>query len=177
MLEDFITSYPVMSNKELAERFKVSLNSIRRKGKELKLYKLPLYQRRIHTIETIKRMYDRHTAMDMAKETGVSKRTVYRICNQLNLKRGKQDKSRIYSEAAKKMIRLENSRKSFGLETCTLRFFGKSKQRSKKVKEFRRHGYIVISGNAEAYYSTTMTRNHELERNAETYGFRIVPWT
>ena len=176
MLEDFITSYPVMSNKELAERFKVSLNTIRRKAKEMHLYKSPLYQSRGQTIETVREMHGRHTAKEMAKETGVSTRTVYRICNQHNLKLGKKEKSKIYSLAAKKMLNRERHKRLYGLEPGTLRLIGKSKPRTDTIKELKKRGYIAIKGSASIYYSSGMTRYKELEKKAEAYGLKFLLW-
>ena len=176
MLEDFITSYPVMSNKDLAERFKVSLNTIRRKAKEMHLYKSPLYQSRGKTIETVKEMHGRYTAKEMAKETGVSTRTVYRICHQHNLELGKKEKSKIYSLAAKRMLDRERHKKSWGLESSTLRLIGKSKPRTDTIKELVSRGYIAIKGSASIYYSSSMTRYKELEKKAEAYGLKFLLW-
>lgn len=120
MLEDFITFYPVMSNKELAEIFMVSINTIRRKAKEMMLEKSPISHFRQKTIETVMRMFGKHTAREMAKEAGVSTRTIYRICKQLNLKMSKEEKSKIFSDAAYKMLKREYSRMIYGLEPSTL---------------------------------------------------------
>lgn len=176
MLEDFITFYPVMSNKELAEIFMVSINTIRRKAKEMMLEKSPISHFRQKTIETVMRMFGKHTAREMGKEAGVSTRTIYRICKQLKLKMSKEEKSKIFSDAAYKMLKREYSRKIYGLEPSTLRLLGKNKRRTEARIALMKHGYITIKGCPLIYYNNSMTRYEELERNAEAYGYQLVLW-
>ena len=121
-------------------------------------------------------MHGRYTAKEMAKETGVSTRTVYRICHQHNLELGKKEKSKIYSLAAKRMLDRERHKKSWGLESSTLRLIGKSKPRTDTIKELVSRGYIAIKGSASIYYSSSMTRYKELEKKAEAYGLKFLLW-
>ena len=53
---------------------------------------------------------------------------------------------------------------------------GKCKPRDDVIKELIKCGYIAIRGSASIYYSSSMTRDKELEKKAEAYGLKFFLW-
>lgn len=176
VLEDFMIYYPITSNKILAKRYNVSVMTIRRKAKEMRLSKTRLSRFRFEIWDLVKEKYGVASVKEIAKETGVSERTIYRVIRRLRMEMDESQKSEIYSNAAKRMVKLEHSRQVFGLEPGVFRPLGKNKSRREIAKQLTRHGYIVIKGSMYVYYCASMPRYEDIEADAKSVGFKLVLW-
>lgn len=176
VLEDLIIYYPITSNKILAQRYNISVMTLCRKAKEMKLRKTRLFRFKFEIWDLVKEKYGTASVKEIAKETGVSERTVYRVIRRLRMEMDEECKSEIYRNAAKRMIKLEHSRQTFGLEPKVNRPLGKNKARREIVKQLSKHGYIVIKGSMFVYYCASMPRYEDIEAKAKSIGYKLVLW-
>lgn len=176
MLDDLETYYPITRDEILAEWMKISVGTIRRKAKELKLCKTTNFHYNYEVWNLVKSKHGSATVKEIAKEAGVSERTVYRIVKRLRLELDEQRRSEIYSEAARKMIRREHSRMTFGFGTRIHRPLGKNRERREIAKRLTSYGYIVTKGSLYVYYSESLPRHKDIEAEAKNYGYELVLW-
>ena len=176
VLEDLIIYYPITSNQILAQRYNISVMTLRRKAKEMKLRKTRLFRFKFEIWDLVREKYGIASVKEIAKESGASERTIYRVIRRLRMEMDEECKSEIYSNAAKRMVKLEHSRQVFGIEPRVYRPLGKNKSRREIAKQLTMHGYIVIKGSMYVYYCASMPRYEEIEAEAKSIGFKLVLW-
>ena len=168
--------YPITSNKILARRYNISEMTLRRKAKEMKLMKTRMFRFRFEIWDLVREKYGLASVKEIAKETGASERTIYRIIRRLRMELDDSQKSEIYSNAANRMIKIEHSRKTFGMESKVFRPIGRNKERIRIARLLAKHGYIVIKGSMHVYYCASMERHEDIEEEAKSVGFKLVLW-
>ena len=176
MLEDLIIYYPITPDKLLAKRLYVSTATLRRKAKEMRLKKTNHYRFNFEIWDMVMNKYGLDSVREIAKEAGVCERTIYHIIKRLRIEVGEERLREIYSNAAKRMIKREQSRKTFGIESRVYRPIGRNKSRVEVARQLSEHGYIVIKGSMYVYYCTSMTRYEDVELAAKSVGFKLVQW-
>ena len=176
MLEDLVIYYPVTSDIQLAKRLFVSVITLRRKAKEMRLKKTSHFRFKFEIWNLVKNKYGTSSIQEIAREAGVCERTVYRIVKRLRMEMDGECKSEIYSNAAKRLFRRERSRQTFGMESRVNRPLGKDKSRLEIMRHLTTHGYIVIKGSMYVYYCASMTRYEDIENEAKSVGFKLVLW-
>jgi len=174
MLTLLVSEYPITSNKVLAERLGVCINSMRNKALTLGLTKAGRIN--YHAYNKVEKLFYNHSQKQIANSVGISVRTVRRICKALNLKRDKDEESVLRSEGIKRVIKSDNRRILYGLEQESNRCLGKSKERLKVYEELKKHGYIVIKGSRVVYYSSEMMRYVHVESYAKAFGLILEEW-
>ena len=176
VLEQFTLEYATTPNPVLAKRYNVSVSYIRRKGKELDLFKDPLCRCRSQAWFMVQELYGEISYRDIAKMAGVSPKTVERIALRMEMRKKREDRNKMISKSIRKSLRSDLRRQLFGLESRSNRPVGKDKSRMIVASELRRHGYIVIKGSMTAYYNDTMERHEDIEEMAVASGFRMLLW-
>ena len=176
VLEQFALEYATTPNHLLAKRYNVSISFIRRKAKELNLFKDALYKCRSQTWFLVQELYFDFSYSEIAKRAGVSKKTVERIAKRLNLQRLREEKNKMIALGTSRGLRSDIRRRLFGLETYYNRPIVSDKSRTEVANELRKYGYIVIKGSMTAYYNDTMERYEDIEENAIANGFRMLLW-
>lgn len=176
MLEEMVMNYPILSNKRLSEMLRVSVSSIRRKAKEMRLLKSSIGVNRFETWNIVEEMFGKHTNMEIAKAANVSERTVRRICKRLELELSQDERAKLVSEGVLKGIIGDKRRILFGMEQRTDRFIGKDKARNRMWHLLAEKGYVVIQGSMTVYCSKMMRRHKYIEAYAVSLGFTIEIW-
>ena len=178
LLEEFAEAYAATPNHKLAKRYNVSVSTIRRKAKELNLYKDALckYKSTFQTWMLVQDLFGDYSYDDIAKKTGVSRSTVKRIVKSLGCQLMREERNKILATNISKGLKSELRRRIFGLDNYYDRPIGMDKYRIEAANQLKEHGYIVIKGSMTAYYSDTMERYEDIENNAINNGFRLLLW-
>lgn len=176
MVRKLKIAYATTPNVILAELFNVSKRSIIRKANELKLVKEVIFKKGYDVKMMVAELYGQRSCQEIADKYKISKRTVIRICKDMNLEMTKEDKRKIISNRVNKSFNSERRRQKFGLNTILDRPIGKSRSRTEAANMLKQHGYLVIKGSMTVYYNDTMERFAEVEENAIANGFRMVLW-
>ena len=176
MIDILMTEYPITFNGVLAQKLGVSVCTIQRKASELGLVKAGNGKMNYKVWETVERLFPTHSQKQIAKEAGVSERTVRRICKALNLKRDKEEDTVMRSKGIRRIYESDFRRSLYGLGQKLNRFIGRSKERLKVYDELERYGYIVIKGSRTVYCSSEMRRIVHVESYAKALGLVFEEW-
>ena len=87
-----------------------------------------------------------------------------------------KQKKKLISNGIVKMLRSENRKLIFGLETTSNRPIGRDRSRHEAAQLLKECGYVVIKGSMTAYYSDEMDRYSDVEQLAVANGFRLELW-
>ena len=178
LIEQFAEEYATTPNYILAKRYRMSISSIRRKAKELNLYKDALckYKSTFQTWILVQELFGDFSYDEIAKKAGVCRKTVQRIAKSLGCQLVREERNKIIATGTSKGLKSELRRRIFGINTKYNRPIGKDKSRYEAAEQLKQHGYIVIKGSMTAYYNDTMERYEDIENNAITNGFRLLLW-
>ncbi len=176
MLEHFIAVYPFISNPELARWGEVSERTILRKAKDLGLTKDKYFRISLEGYTYLLEMHGKCPFGQIAQKAKTSRRTIIRISKYLNLKLDEKQKKKLISNGIVKMLRSENRKLIFGLETTSNRPIGRDRSRHEAAQLLKECGYVVIKGSMTAYYNDEMDRYSDVEQLAVANGFRLELW-
>ncbi len=174
MLGVLIDDFPITPDRMLAEKLEISVSSVRRKAKELRLKKASVSNYR--TMQAVDGLYATHSQKQIAQKLNISIRTVRRICKTLNLKREREEDAVMRSKGIKRIYESDFRRGLYGLEQKLNRFIGRSKERLRIYDELERYGYIVMKGSRTVYYSSEMRRIVHVESYAVALGLVFEQW-
>ena len=176
MIEILMTEYPITFNGVLAQKLGVSVCTIQRKASELGLVKAGSGKMNYKAWKTVERLFPTCSQKQIAREAGVSERTVRRICKALHLKRDREEDAVMRSKGIKRIYESDFRRILYGLEQKVNRFLGRSYERLRIYDELKRYGYIVIKGSRTVYYSSEMRRIVHVESYAKALGLEFEEW-
>ena len=176
VLEQFAEEYATTPNLVLSARYNVSVSCVRRKAKELELFKDPLCKSKSQTWFLVLELFGKLSYREIAKRAGVSRKTVERISKRMEMRMKREEINKMISVGIRNGIRSALRRRLFGLDSDFNRPLGTDKTRMLAVNELREYGYIVVKGSMTAYYNGDMDRYEDVEQNAIANGFRVLLW-
>ena len=170
MVEKMLSDYPITFDKILADELQVSVNSVRRKARDLKLSKQYSGRKNMVARKIITENYRFMSYRQLARMARINVRTVVNIAIEYQLSRSEEETSRLRSQGVAAFIKKEHARAIFGLpQKSSRKVFANRKltlMRSRLVK----NGYVVIPRSNIVYYSHEIKRHYIREENAKRLG-------
>jgi DNA-binding MarR family transcriptional regulator len=111
--------FPITGNEELANIFGVTISQVRNQAKRLGLQKSPFKTSDLKNLEIFKENYKTRSYSEIAKMMGISKSSVFRIANKLNLKKSDEETTTVCKRIRRSMIERDLRRIRLGLKPLT----------------------------------------------------------
>ena len=176
MLEKMYAEYPITFDWILAEELQVSVNSIRRKARDLKISKQYSGRKNMVARKIIKENYHSKSYRQLARMAGVNVRTVVNIVIEYQLSRSDEETARLRSQGVAAFIKKERARAIFGLPQKSSRKVFSNRKLTLMRSRLAKNGYVVIYGSNVVYFSHDMKRHYQREENARTLGIVFEQW-
>lgn len=174
MLDELVSRFTMETNTSLASRLGMCSKTLVIKARSLGLVKKQVRFRKAD-VEKIRLLYDDHSYSEIAKQAGVSPRTVSRVVKSLGLQRTPLMERQIRSRRRKELIRRERAHVIYGLPQKTNIKVVSNKPRIALRNKLKANGYLVQSGSNIIYYHEQQKRCLLRECHGRKLGLKFEP--
>ena len=176
MIEKMLEEYAVTFDRILADDFHISVNSVRRKAKKLRLSKQYKGRKNMVARKIVTENYHDMSYRQLARLARIDIRSVVNMVMEYGLSRTEEETSFMKSKGVKAFIRSERARVTFGLPQKSGRKVSTNRRLILMRHRLAKDGYIVIKGSRTVYYSEEMKRHYVREMNAMGMGISFELW-
>jgi AraC-like DNA-binding protein len=173
MVKKLTSEYNSKTDVVLSHELGVCTKTLTNKARSLGLVKDKPVRRRDMVAGKVCGMFRTHSLAEIAKETGVSVRTVSRIVRERGLTRTREEDRRINSRIRRELIARERGRVLFGLPQKTNIKVVCNRKRIALKSRMRKCGYVFHPTENILYYHEDMRRHPIRERNGAALGLRF----
>lgn len=159
----------------IAKDMGFSRSTVQEHARQLGLSKRQPKMRNNDIREFVEMEYDNMTYKEMAKRTGIHHVTVWKIANELGLRRSREKWNEHLRRSRIEIIKSEKRRIVFGLEQRTKLKVVCNKSKHYLRQKLRQFGYVADKGSNTVYYTDDTVRRPIRERNGERLGFIFKP--
>lgn len=167
--------FPIESTKHTAAVLQMSMTAVKQKAKELGLQKITK-SRWAKRAEYVRTHYCQCSLSEMAKKLNISRTSVLRIIEKLELTRTKEQTFQVVSRIRSEIIRRERRHILFGLAPVTRMKVVSNRPRIRLRAKLKSIGYIVNRASNTLYYTEYMERRCNLENNGIKQGLHFLPF-
>lgn len=160
---------------DIARAMGFSRSTVQEHARQLGLSKREQRKRNSDIREFVEMEHENMTYKEMAKRAGVHRVTVWKIANELGLKRSRDKWNDHIRKSRIERIKSEKRRIMFGLEQRTKLKVVCNKSKHYLRQKLRQFGYVADKGSNTVYYTDDTVRKPIRERNGERLGFIFKP--
>lgn len=159
---------------DIARAMGFSRSTVQEHARQLGLSKREQRKRNSDIREFVEMEHENMTYKEIAKRAGVHRVTVWKIANELGLKRSRDKWNEHLRRSRIELIKSEKRRIVFGLEQRTKLKVVCNKSKHYLRQKLRQFGYVADKGSNTVYYTDDTVRKPIRERNGERLGFIIT---
>ena len=166
--------YPVETTLYTAQVLGMSETAVKTKAKELGICKFAK-SLRMKRAAHVSSHFHTSSFSEMANELGISKTSIIRIAEHLELKRSKTERHEIASRVRSDIIHRERRRVVFGLDPITRMKVVSNRAKVRLRSELKRKGYTVGGERNTLYYAEGCKRSEKQEMRGIKLGLKFLP--